>query len=223
MFKTCLLSVALCFALASSAQAGIEVQKRIGVNALSDRDWASMQGKSYHADVKGCAQRKDLVVLLVPYWNYKGEDKLGELIVHKSVGQAVFEIFNRLHTDKSYAFERIELIDKYGGDDRASMTSNNTSAYNCRVVAGTTHLSAHAKGFAIDINPFTNPYVDATLTSPPGAEAFDTPKEREAAKNHPGMILRSGVLVKAFKAKGWKWGGDWTSYKDYQHFSANGK
>ncbi len=190
---------------------------------IPDAVWASMQGKSYHADVKGCAQRDDLVLLSVPYWNYKGAAKMGELVVHKSVGAKVLDVFKTLYTDKSYRFERIERIDRFGGDDRASMTVNNTSAYNCRVVAGSSKLSAHAKGLAIDINPFTNPFVTSKVTSPPGSEAFDTPAERSAAKNQPGMILRSGVLVKAFKAKGWAWGGDWSSYKDYQHFSANGK
>jgi hypothetical protein len=190
---------------------------------IPDAVWASMQSKSYHADIKGCAQRTDLVLLTVPYWTYNGQAKLGELVVHKSVGAAVLDVFKTLYTDKSYRFERIELIDRYNGDDRASMTVNNTSAYNCRVVAGSSKLSAHAKGLAIDINPFTNPFVTSKITSPPGSEAFDSLGERNAAKNQPGMILRSGVLVKAFKAKGWTWGGDWTSYKDYQHFSANGK
>lgn len=193
------------------------------VLALPDATWALMQGKSFHAEIKGCAQRDDLVLLRVPYWNYTGEAKLGELVVHKSVGADVLSIFKTLYTDKSYAFERVDLVDAFGGDDRASMLANNTSAYNCRVVAGSSRLSSHARGLAIDINPFTNPFVTAELTSPPGAEAFDTPAERTAAKNKPGMILRKGALVKAFKAKGWSWGGDWSSMKDYQHFSKDGK
>jgi D-alanyl-D-alanine carboxypeptidase len=190
---------------------------------IPDAVWASMQGKSFHAEVKGCAQRGDLVLLTVPYWNYKGVANIGQLVVHKSVGRDVLEIFKTLYTDKSYVFERVELIDGYGGDDRASMTANNTSAYNCRVVAGSTRLSSHARGLAIDVNPFTNPFVTSKITSPPGSEAFDTPAERTAAKNKPGMILRKGVLAKAFKAKGWSWGGDWSSMKDYQHFSKDGK
>ncbi len=190
---------------------------------VPDSTWALMQGKSFHAEIKGCAQRVDLVLLRVPYWNYAGEAKMGELVVNKSVGAEVLDIFVDLYTDKSYAFERIELVDAFGGDDRASMLANNTSAYNCRVVAGSTRLSSHARGLAIDINPFTNPFVTSKLTSPPGAEAFDTPAERTAAKDKPGMILRKGVLVKAFQAKGWSWGGNWNSMKDYQHFSKDGK
>jgi len=29
--------------------------------------------------------------------------------------------------------------------------------------------------------------------------------------------------VRAFKAIGWGWGGDWISVRDYQHFSASGR
>ncbi len=193
------------------------------VQPIPDAIWAAMQGNSYHVEIKGCAQRKSLVLVTVPYWDYAGKSQTGQLIVNKTVGQDVLAVFKTLYTDKSYLFERIELIDKYGGNDRASMNVNNTSAYNCRTVSGTLRLSSHARGLAIDINPFTNPYVWKDGTSPPGATAFDTLKERNAAKNKPGMILRNSPIVKAFKAKGWKWGGDWTSTKDYQHFSADGK
>jgi hypothetical protein len=30
-------------------------------------------------------------------------------------------------------------------------------------------------------------------------------------------------VVKAFAKRGWKWGGNWKSLKDYQHFSKSGK
>ena len=39
------------------------------------------------------------------------------------------------------------------------MLDNNTSCFNYRVVDGTSSLSKHAIGCAIDINPFYNPYV----------------------------------------------------------------
>jgi len=29
--------------------------------------------------------------------------------------------------------------------------------------------------------------------------------------------------VRAFAARGWKWGGYWSSLKDYQHFSTSGR
>ena len=38
----------------------------------------------------------------------------------------------------------------------------------------------------------------------------------------PGMAVRGGLLVRAFAAVGWRWGGRWTGAPDYQHFSATG-
>ena len=56
------------------------------------------------------------------------------------------------------------LVDRYwtgnGVDsDTNSIGHNNTSAFNYRVVPGTDRLSNHAMGFAIDLNPVENPYV----------------------------------------------------------------
>ncbi len=39
----------------------------------------------------------------------------------------------------------------------------------------------------------------------------------------PGMAVEGGVLVRAFDAAGWGWGGRWSGIKDYQHFSATGR
>jgi hypothetical protein len=193
------------------------------VQPIPDDVWKSMQGKSYNTKIKGCALREDLVLLTLPYWNFKDEAKTGQMIVNKSQGDTVRDIFVRLYEDKSYKIERMQLIDAFGGDDRASMNANNTSAYNCRLVSGSTRLSSHAKGLAIDINPLINPYVWKKGTSPPGGKKWDTVAERKAAKDQPGMILSDSPITKAFKAKGWGWGGEWNNSKDYQHFSADGR
>jgi hypothetical protein len=34
----------------------------------------------------------------------------------------------------------------------------------------------------------------------------------------PGTITGDSFIVKFLKERGWTWGGDWTSLKDYQHF-----
>jgi hypothetical protein len=36
-----------------------------------------------------------------------------------------------------------------------------------------------------------------------------------------GTIEPDSKIVKAFKERGWTWGGDWKSLKDYQHFQKN--
>jgi hypothetical protein len=37
------------------------------------------------------------------------------------------------------------------------------------------------------------------------------------------MIYPGDIVVRAFSAVGWGWGGYWHSLKDWQHFSANGR
>jgi hypothetical protein len=37
------------------------------------------------------------------------------------------------------------------------------------------------------------------------------------------MVLRGGVVTRAFASAGWTWGGDFTGLSDLMHFSANGR
>lgn len=142
------------------------------------------------------------------------------MIVATSAADGIARAMQAIFDSGKYPFQEIALVDTYGGDDDKSMAANNTSAFNCRLTTGGTSLSAHSYGTAIDINPVQNPYVKGTLTLPPAGKAFDEPAERAAGG--PGVIVADDVVVSAFKAIGWKWGGEWTSLKDYQHFSADG-
>jgi hypothetical protein len=110
------------------------------------------------------------------------------------------------------------LIDAYGGSDFRSIEADNTSAFNCRYVEGTTRWSNHAYGTAIDVNPIENPWVSGGITSHAASARYV-----ERTKRRPGMAYDGGALVRAFGRVGWGWGGHWTGVKDYQHFSANGR
>jgi len=95
-------------------------------------------------------------------------------------------------------------------DDDLSMEANNTSAFNYRVVTGSSgRLSKHAYGRAIDINPFQNPYIKGATILPEGSK-YDPTDDGTLTPDHP--------VVRAFLRLGWEWGGNWTSLKDYQHF-----
>ena len=114
----------------------------------------------------------------------------------------------------------MRLIDAYGGDDRRSMRADNTSAFNCRDVAGRPGVwSQHAYGRAIDINPVENPYVspDGSVSPRKGRRFADRSRDGR------GMIHRGDTAVRAFRRQGWEWGGAWSGAKDYQHFSSNGR
>lgn len=161
----------------------------------------------------------DLRYLNVLYYDFNGEVQTGELICNKDIAQDLIEIFYELYLNQ-YQIEKIRLIDEYAGDDTASMLDNNTSCFNYRVVDGTTSLSKHALGCAIDINPFYNPYVvfnkdgtGETYISPAGSEAY-----ADRTKDFPYKIDENDLCYKLFAAHGFTWGGNWNSMKDYQHF-----
>ena len=97
------------------------------------------------------------------------------------------------------------------------MADNNTSCFNYRVIAGTSKLSNHSYGMAIDINPFFNPYVTfpngEPHASPTGSEYYI-----DRDKDFAYKITTDDLAYKLFTEHGFTWGGNWKSSKDYQHF-----
>ncbi len=163
----------------------------------------------------GCPVALDeLRLLTVSYWGFDGAPHTGELVVAESVASDVVDVLETLY-DARFPIRRMVLVDEYEGDDDLSMAANNTSGFNCRTVAGTDTWSRHAYGFAIDINPCENPYIQANGTlSPPECARF-----ADRGLDEPGMIHADDEVVRAFAGVGWEWGGAWTSPKDYQHFA----
>lgn len=155
----------------------------------------------------------DLSYIKVLYWGFDEKEHTGELIVHKKVAKEVVQIFKELYEAK-FSIEKIRLIDEYNASDDLSMEDNNTSAFCFREVAGKKGtLSKHSYGIAIDINTVQNPYVENGRVSPKaGEEYIDRKNVRK------GMIVKDDVCYKAFKERGWIWGGEWKTIKDYQHF-----
>ena len=162
----------------------------------------------------------DLRLVRVSHWGFHGNVERGELVVHERYAKGTVDVMRRLFA-KRFPIRRMELIDRYDADDHRSMAHDNTSAFNCRFVAGTTRWSMHAYGKAIDINPRENPYVAGDHVSPPEGEPF---ADRRPARE--GMIFRRGPVVRAFqRILGWEWLGEPSSargYRDYQHLSADG-
>ena len=158
----------------------------------------------------------DLRYVHILHYDFEGNLAEGELICNNYIAQDLIEIFYELFLNE-YRLERVTLIENYNGDDTLSMMDNNTSCFNYRVVDGTTNLSKHAYGLAIDINPFYNPYVTypggKIRISPPGSEPY---ADRDT--DFPYKIDESDLCYKLFKEHGFTWGGDWNSSKDYQHF-----
>jgi len=147
---------------------------------------------------------------LVNVYYYGFDDKLhkGQLVVHKDIVLDMIEIFEFIRESR-FPIGKVIPISKYGWSDEKSMEDNNTSAFNYRFISGSRVISNHAAGLAIDINPALNPYIKNGNSLPENC-IYDTTKA--------GTILSDSELVKEFKRRGWQWGGDWKSLKDYQHF-----
>ncbi len=148
------------------------------------------------------------------YWGFDGQTHRGELVVHRDLTDEVIEVFAALH-ELRYPIERMRTVAAYpGGDDELSMRDNNTSAFNCRGIPGSSSWSWHAYGRAIDVNPKLNPYVPAG-----GAyEPANAGPWVDRARTDPGMLHDGDPAVTAFTDRGWGWGGHWRSPLDYQHF-----
>jgi hypothetical protein len=173
-----------------------------------------MTGVSWHP---GCPVGLNRLRLLrVDHWGFDGEVHRGRLVVHRDSAQPMLRTMRELFALR-FPIRRMRLVDAYGADDHRSMAADNTSAFNCRFVAGTSRWSEHAYGHAIDVNPVENPYVSGGHVSPPAGAAY-----LDRSQRVPGLIHRRGPVVAAFAAAGWEWGGNWSSPKDYQHFSAGG-
>ena len=180
------------------------------VQELSDSVFQRMQGKSYP---KGCiVKREDLRYLTVLHVDAEGQVHRGELVCNRLIAQDVLDIFKQLY-EARYPIQRMRLIDDYGADDECSMQANNTSGFCYRVVSGSTKLSKHAQGLAIDINPLYNPCVKGTQVQPVTGRRYVDRSRKFSYK-----IERGDLLWRLFTERGFRWGGAWRSLKDYQHF-----
>jgi hypothetical protein len=173
-----------------------------------------INGKSYGVDCD--IPYEELRYVRVMHIGFDGKSHEGELIVNEAIAEDIVEIFKELY-ELQYPIERMVLVDEYDADDNTSMAANNSSAFNYRKVDGTDRLSLHSLGLAIDINPLYNPYVreregKTIITPVNGAEYADR------ALDCKYYILSEDPCYKAFTKRGFTWGGDWRTVKDYQHF-----
>jgi hypothetical protein len=189
---------------------------RGSVSALSPAVRQSMTGVSWRP---GCpVGLDDLRLVRARYVGFDGRAHTGRIVVHRDVASEVVAVLRRLYAVR-FPIRRMVPVDAYGGSDFRSIEADNTSAFNCRYVDGTTSWSEHAYGRAIDLDPIENPYVTSGGTTSHRASR----SYLRRAPYRPGMAVEGGAVVRAFDAVGWGWGGHWSGARDYQHFSASGR
>src|SRR5258708_2117490 len=165
-----------------------------------------------------------LQIVKISYYDFSGKiHHDGEIMVLDAVAPNVHAIFDILY-QKKFPLRQVKLIDAYNGNDEASMSANNTSAFNnCLVTGDNSRPSLHSYGVAIDINPVQNPFVE--IDSHTGTAKFHPlagAQYANRAENRPGKEQRAGLaenIRTVFMQHGFTiWGGDWDSPIDYQHF-----
>lgn len=144
----------------------------------------------------------------VRYLDFSGQVREGVVEIDSSLAREVEEIFDEILAAR-FPLRRVRPIAEFGGDDEASMQADNTSGWNWRKTRGTRLLSWHALGRAIDLNPCENPMIKGRTVRPEGAR-------RDTAM--AGTLKAGDAVVRAFRKRGWHWGGRWKGAKDWQHF-----
>jgi hypothetical protein len=161
----------------------------------------------------------DLRLLTVRHYGWDGKVTTGQLVVNKRFARPLVGVFERLYEER-FPIRHMRFADQYGPGPEPRDTSG---SFHCRPPVpspcpGSTSRSTwsmHAYGLAVDLNPRENPYVGCGVSYHADAKRYI-----DRAPHRKGMVTPG--VVRAFKAIGWGWGGDWSGVKDWMHFSSTG-
>lgn len=210
--------VTVCLILAFSfCSFGAEDESGFWISEIDAATFARMKGKSYKDNCP--IPLEDLRYLHVLHKDLNGVTHEGELVCNVYIASDVLEIFRAMFL-AGYPIERVRLVDEYNADDETSMRDNNSSCFNFRFISHTTRISKHGLGLAVDINTLYNPYVktvDGKLIIEPATAVEYT----DRSKNFPYKIEKGDLCYKLFTERGFEWGGEWKTVKDYQHFEVS--
>jgi hypothetical protein len=168
---------------------------------------------SFSEAIEGTTAPEEIIDSLslvdVLYYSFDGKRHQGQIIINSVLEDDVYEIFVLLEKIK-FPVGRVIPIVAYRWDDQLSMADNNSSAFNFRVIEGTTKLSLHSFGRALDLNPVQNPVI-----YPHGVIA---PEGAIYKPSTAGTFTAKNPIVQQFLERGWHWGGNFNQPKDYHHF-----
>lgn len=150
-----------------------------------------------------------LSFLDVFYYSFDGRKHQGQIVINSVLEDDVCEIFALLEK-LQFPVGKVIPIAEYQWDDYKSMSANNSSGFNFRVIEGTTKLSMHSLGRAVDINPLQNPVIYPDGRIAPEGAAYQPGAVGSLTADHP--------VVREFLERGWHWGGNFEQPKDYHHF-----
>ena len=182
---------------------------------LTDSIFSIMDGKSYSPQCT--TPRSSLRYLRCLHTDIDGRTLVGEMVVNQQIADVVLDILRQLYRAR-YPIERMLLVDHWDADDERAMRANNSSAFNFRLISHTRLVSKHGLGMAVDINPLYNPSHKRLRSGAEVTEPATGAPYVDRSRSFPYKIERGDLCHRLFTAAGFRWGGDWRSSKDYQHF-----
>lgn len=148
-------------------------------------------------------EKNNIIMLSLPFeYIYSGNSKPIKIRCHKLVEKN----FIKAH-ELIWSTARKLIKSKYGYNNTTEFYNDKTIEYlktrklnvcggsfNIRAMRGSTSLSHHSYGIAIDIDPIRNPMSKKLITTLPT------------------------WYIDCWKEAGFEWGGDWENSKDSMHF-----
>jgi hypothetical protein len=150
-----------------------------------------------------------LSIIDVCYFSFDGLKHQGQIIIEQALEDDMADIFALMENLK-FPVGKVIPICAYGWHDGDSMADNNSSSFNFRLIEGTSKLSLHSLGRAVDINPVQNPVIYPSGVVAPAGAVHDPRKA--------GTLSAGQQVVEEFLKRGWRWGGNFEQPKDYHHF-----
>ncbi len=150
-----------------------------------------------------------LKLINVRYYSTDKKIHSGQILTNREITPKIESIFQFMLEHKFPVAHAIPIV-KYDWDDNLSMQDNNTSSFCYRDI----NYSKHAKGLAIDINPYFNPVRwkaghENRINRPIGAH-YDPAI--------PGTFSKSNPVVQKFRTLGFRWGHSFSAKFDDHHF-----
>ncbi len=158
-----------------------------------------------------------LVCLEIRYLDFDEQvQEDGQLIIFDVLAPRAKKVFDAL-LERKFPITSVRPINEFGGQDSESMKHNNSSCFAFRLMAGTTTISVHGYGMAIDLNPVQNPFVtfdeeagEAKIEPAAGWQYLNRHNVKEGmVEDVVSLFLENGFTI---------WGGRWTTPIDYHHF-----
>ncbi len=150
-----------------------------------------------------------LTLINVKYYSTDGKIHSGQILTNNEIADELSDIFDYIY-QIHFPVSKVIPIVKYNWSDEISMQNNNTYSFCYRNVS----YSKHAKGLAIDINPYFNP----ERWKPDTKNRADLPLGAKYNPTVPGTFTDSSSVVREFKKFGFRWGRNFKHKSDDHHF-----